>query len=68
MAANDGHSIALDNFNQTVPPGWKPGILGYPVERYLELLDLWHQLTALDANKVAIAAMGRLQGRVHTLA
>ena len=68
MASGDGPVLKLDHYTKTTPPGWRPGDPQYPVKRYLELLELWHALTDTDADKVGVAVVCRLQGRVHTLA
>ena len=68
MASGDGPVLKLEHYTKTTPPGWRPGDPQYPVKRYLELVELWHALTDLVPEKVGVAVVGRLQGRVHTLA
>ena len=70
--AHDGGGPAgqmkLDQYSEKIPLGWQPGLSWYPAKRYLDLLELWHRLTDLAPEKVGIAAAGRLQGRMNTLA
>ena len=63
----DGNSgMALTNYTKSTPPGWRAGLSDYPLKRYLELLEIWANITDLDAAKIGASVAGRLGGRVQT--
>ena len=59
---------SLTEYTKSVPPGWRPGDHNYPLKKYLENLEMWHHITDVEPEKVAVLAAGRLQGRTGTLA
>ena len=59
---------ALTENTKSVPPGWRPGDHNYLLKKYLENLEMWHHITDVEPEKVAVLAAGRLQGRTGTLA
>ncbi len=60
--------IALDQFNNHVPPGWRPGMRSYTFRRYAERLKLWQHVTQLSGEQVGPAIAGRLTGRPYDIA
>ena len=61
--------IALDEYTQFVPPGWKPGIKGYSFKNYQEKIDIWMRIKNTDDNsKAAALIISRLQGEPYQTA
>ena len=67
MAESTG-GLPLDEFNNKVPPGWKPGMTHYPYRRFTERLKLWYRATDLRPDQLGPAVAGRLRGRPFNLA
>ena len=60
--------IALDQFNNNVPPGWRPGMKQYTFRRYIQRMKLWQHVTALNEGQMGPAMAGRLIGRPYDIA
>ncbi|CAE8737965.1 unnamed protein product, partial [Polarella glacialis] len=55
-------------FNKLVPPGWRPGIPGYPIKLFFERLKLWYRVTDNAEAQLGILVAGRLQGAPQKIA
>ena len=66
--AGTSGGLPLEQYNRSVPPGWRPGILHYPFRRFIERLRLWYRQTDLDVSQCGPAVAGRLAGRPFSLA
>ena len=62
MSSHFGGGLPLDEFNKNTPPGWKPGIEGYPLKHYLDLCSLWYKQHDGKDEEVGILLSGRLKG------
>ena len=61
-------NLPMHHYTKGCPPGWRPGVQGYPLKRYLDLLKIWYRLTDFNDSQVGPAAAGRFEGRALTLA
>ena len=68
MAYENSHSLPLEVYNKSTPPGWTPGDARYPLRRYQQLLDLWVRFTDLSPEKRGPAMAARLKGSAFELA
>ena len=71
MAASDGQhdsGTPLDQFTKSMPPGWRPNVVRYPLRRYIQLLRLWWRQTDLPETSAGPAMAGRLRGTAFQLA
>ena len=59
--------LALENYTKSTPPGWRPGIAGYPFRLYVQRMRLWYRITELSSSACGPAAIGRLSGRPYSL-
>ncbi|CAE8697760.1 unnamed protein product, partial [Polarella glacialis] len=55
-------------FSKLVPPGWRPGIPGYPIKLFFERLKLWYRVTDNAEAQLGILVAGRLQGAPQKIA
>ena len=60
--------IPLDEYTSTVPPGWRPGMEGYPLRMYQDKLQMWWMQTDLQYAQVCALIAGRLKGSANTTA
>ncbi|CAE8584269.1 unnamed protein product, partial [Polarella glacialis] len=63
-----GGGLPLSEFNKLVPPGWRPGIPGYPINLFFERLKLWYRVTDNAEAQLGILVAGRLQGAPQKIA
>ena len=63
-----GGGLPLDEWNKSTPPGWKPGIDGYPLKLYREKLKLWYRGYDGDDQSVGCVVAGRLKEGAMNLA
>ncbi|CAE8604611.1 unnamed protein product, partial [Polarella glacialis] len=63
-----GGGLPLSEFNKLVPPGWRPGIPGYPIKLFFERLKLWYRVTDNAEAQLGILVAGRLQGAPQKIA
>ncbi|CAE8722833.1 unnamed protein product, partial [Polarella glacialis] len=63
-----GGGLPLSEFNKLVPPGWRPGIPGYPIKLFFERLKLWYRVTDNAEAQLGILVAGRLQGASQKIA
>ncbi|CAE8636274.1 unnamed protein product, partial [Polarella glacialis] len=63
-----GGGLPLSEFNKLVPPGWRPGIPGYPIKLFFERLKLWYRVTGNAEAQLGILVAGRLQGAPQKIA
>ncbi|CAE8632635.1 unnamed protein product, partial [Polarella glacialis] len=63
-----GGGLPLSEFNKLVPPGWRPGIPGYPIKLFFERLKLWYRATDNAEAQLGILVAGRLQGAPQKIA
>ncbi|CAE8738763.1 unnamed protein product, partial [Polarella glacialis] len=63
-----GGGLPLSEFNKLVPPGWRPGIPGYPIKLFFERLKLWYRVTDNAEAQLGILVAGRLQGATQKIA
>ncbi|CAE8680712.1 unnamed protein product [Polarella glacialis] len=63
-----GGGLPLSEFNKLVPPGWRPGIPGYPIKLFFEQLKLWYRVTDNAEAQLGILVAGRLQGAPQKIA
>ena len=68
MAYENSHSLPLEVYNKSTPPGWTPGDARYPLRRYQQLLDLWVRFTDLSPDKRGPAMAARLKGSAFEMA
>ena len=64
----DNSGMPLQQYTKAVPPGWRAGLPEYPLKRFLELLEVWTTITDVEQQKLGAAIVGRLVGRVQSLA
>ena len=60
--------IPLEEWRKDVPPGWKPGVEGYPLKLYFSKLKLWYRCTEVPDEVVGPLIAGRLVGRAQRIA
>ena len=67
--AQEGQNVglAVENYTKSTPPGWRPGIAGYPFRLYVQRMRLWYRITELSSSACGPAAIGRLSGRPYSL-
>ncbi|CAE8626795.1 unnamed protein product [Polarella glacialis] len=63
-----GGGLPLSEFNKVVPPGWRPGIPGYPIKLFFERLKLWYRVTDNAEAQLGVLVAGRLQGAPQKIA
>ncbi|CAE8712259.1 unnamed protein product, partial [Polarella glacialis] len=63
-----GGGLPLREFNKVVPPGWRPGIPGYPIKLFFERLKLWYRVTDNAEAQLGVLVAGRLQGAPQKIA
>ncbi len=63
-----GGGLPLGEFNKAVPPGWRPGIPGYPIKLFFEKLKLWYRVTDNAEAQLGVLVAGRLQGAPQKIA
>ena len=56
---NGSSRMGLKDYNKDVPPGWKPG--SYPLKEYLDHLEVWGNMTSMEASKIGPAIISRLE-------
>ena len=65
---HQSYGPALDEYTKSVPPGWMPGIYGYPLKLYLEKFDLWKRQTNVTEDEIGVTMVGRLKGKAYRVA
>ncbi|CAE8655901.1 unnamed protein product, partial [Polarella glacialis] len=63
-----GGGLPLSEFNKVVPPGWRPGIPGYPIKLFFEQLKLWYRVTDNAEAQLGVLVAGRVQGAPQKIA
>ena len=66
-----GGEKSLDYFDDKIPPGWAPGISGYPWIQYSKKLELWlmrYRLAGHSENHIGPALASRLHGQPWEIA
>ena len=67
-SSGSGGGIPLEEWRKDVPPGWKPGVEGYPLKLYFSKLKLWYRCTEVPDEVVGPLIAGRLVGRAQRIA
>ena len=57
--------LPIDEYNKTVPPGWKEKTPGHPFRLYMATLRLWNRVTDVADDAKAALSVGRLKGQAH---
>ena len=65
MTERPSYGLALDEYSKSVPPGWMPGIHGYPLKLYVEKFDLWKRQTNVAEEEIGVTTVGRLKNKAY---
>ena len=60
--------VPLEKFRKDIPPGWRPGLSGYPLKVYFQKLKLWYRVAECPDECVGPLVAGRLGGAAQKIA